>query len=124
MTSKRHPPPRVSDPHLHPRLCQTCGQLLLGYTERGLTVWLDAVPLTEQMEAVYRLGGRATYRLQLLAVGGAWVDRRMRGLPWPASGFVLVEHPDTHTPSNQRVKPPEWLSLPGRTPARADEIPF
>lgn len=113
------------DPHLHPRVCATCGQLILGYTDYGLTWWMDAEPCTPAVEQIYTLAGRRTYSVRIQPSGGAWVDTRLRGLPWPDSGVVLVEHHDSHQPSRQRAAPPHWLTRPPRpTPAPTDPIPF
>lgn len=117
-------PTKHYDPVLKPRVCATCGYLLVGSVELGLTTWLDAAPLTERVEQVYRLGGRRTYHARLRPGGGAWVDTRLRGAPWPTEGVVLVEHPSTHTVSSQRASLPPWLTRTTITAPASTDIDF
>ena len=127
MTKKKPHSSRVYDPTLHPRHCTTCGKLLVGYTDYGLTWWMDAEPVTPAVEQVYALAGRRTYLVRPQPTRGAWVDLRMRADRWPSTGVVLVEHLPGHVPGSHRAAAPEWMKLPARpatAPTATDTFPF
>lgn len=100
---------RTSDPVVQTRLCNTCRKPIAGFTEVGLTVWLDITPLTHEVEQVFHKVGRPTYLIRPRAGRTAWCDWRNPNTSKepPSRGFVLARHP--HQDPGPKAPPPEWL---------------
>ena len=114
----------VTDPAVKPRTC-TCGQLVVGFTERGLVYWLDAAPLSTPQVAIGILTGRMMFTVHRRAttavidwlnpspaLAGAVARFLANGeVIYPA--IVLAEHtgdcsPDAGTPAPM----PDWNVRP------------
>jgi hypothetical protein len=114
----------TTEPVILPRSCRTCGQRIVGITERGLTTWLDVVPLTELMAGIYHRGGRTTWHVQPRRGRHASADWRNPDAigGWPRRGVVLVEHP--HPTPGARTKDPDWMPAALAVPAPSADPPF
>jgi hypothetical protein len=112
------------------RICNECRETIVGVTTYGLVVWLDAVPLSLEAEALFHKAGRATYKVKPMPMGRVFADWRggvTAGRPLD-SGFLLVEHAHQRPSlSTVKVEPPAWLirdHTVSRAPVDPDEILF
>lgn len=102
-------PKRVTDPVVKTRYCDDCRAVIVGITDIGLTWWLDATPITPELERIYHAAGRATYLVRPRPGRSAWIDWRnpLTAHRTPTRGILLVAHP--HRRPGAKAAEPDWL---------------